>query len=204
MKRLALATLLAAASALAVAPAFSQLAPNQVRIRGTLEKLDGNTMMVKSNSGQSMTVKLPDNLVVMGIAKASVADIGNGKYVGTTTVGERDGAMVALEVHIFPEKMRGAGEGHRDWDLRPQSKMTNANVANITSMGKDKVLTIQYKGGEQKILVDDSTVVVSFVPTDRAALKPGAGVFMTAEKAADGSLSTPRVNVGLNGAIPPM
>src|SRR5205814_1318649 len=86
-----------------------------------------------------------DPFVVIGIAKASLADVASGKFIGTTTVGERDGALVALEVHIFPENMRGTGEGHYDWDLRPNSKMTNANVANVTSMGKDRVLTVQYK-----------------------------------------------------------
>src|SRR5258708_2369451 len=97
-------------------------------------------------SGQSMDVTLADTFVVMGIAKASLADVASGKFIGTTTLGERDGALVALEVHIFPENMRGTGEGHYDWDLRPTSKMTNANVANVTSMGKDRVLTVQYKG----------------------------------------------------------
>ncbi|HUQ76256.1 MAG TPA: hypothetical protein VM183_16140 [Burkholderiales bacterium] len=187
------------------AAAFAQAPANApVRIRGTVEKIDGPTMVVKANSGQQMTVKLADNLTVMGIAKASIADIASGKYIGTTTVGERNGAMVALEVHIFPENMRGAGEGHRDWDLRPASKMTNANVANVTSMGNDRVLTVQYKGGEKKVLVNDTTAVVSFVPTDRSQLKPGAAVFMTAERQSDGSLSTPRVNVGLGGQVPPM
>ena len=91
-------------------------------------------LTVKARGGELMKVKVPDNVVVVGITKASIADIGSGKFIGTTTVGERDGALVALEVHIFPEAMRGTGEGHRDWDLRPQSKMTNANVAEIKSM----------------------------------------------------------------------
>ena len=195
------ALLVAGLSAVALAQAPAN---PPVRIRGTVEKIDGQTLTVKARSGETMTVKLADNFVVMGVAKASVADIGSGKFIGTTTVGERDGALVALEVHIFPENMRGTGEGHYDWDLRPSSKMTNANVANVVSMGKDRVLTVQYKGGEKKVLVPENAVVVSFTPTDRSELKPGAQVFVNSQRQPDGSLTAPRVNVGLKGQVPPM
>jgi hypothetical protein len=185
--------------------AFAQAPANPpVRIRGTVEKIDGQTLVVKQKNGQSVTIKLTDNYVAMGISRASAADINSGKFIGTTTVGERNGALVALEVHIFPENMRGTGEGHYDWDLRPESKMTNANVANVTNMGKDRILTVQYKGGEKKVLVPEDAVVVSFTPTERSTLKPGAAVFVNSQRQADGSLSAPRVNVGLNGQIPPM
>jgi hypothetical protein len=201
MVRAIAALVVAAASAAAFAQAP---ASPPVRIRGTVEHLDGNMLAVKARSGESMKVKLADNVVVMGIVKASVADIASGKFIGTTTVGQRDGALVAEEVHIFPENMRGTGEGHRDWDLRPQSKMTNANVANVVKMADDRVMTVQYKGGEQKILVTPRTVVVSYTPADRAELKPGAPVFLIATPGADGTLSAPRVNVGLHGQVPPM
>ncbi len=194
------ALLIAAVSAVAVAQAPSP----PVRIRGTVEKIDGTKLTIKANNGQSMNVKLADNYTVMGIAKASLADIAGGKFIGTTTLGERNGALVALEVHIFPENMRGTGEGHYDWDLRPDSKMTNANVANVTSMGKDRVLTVQYKGGEKKVLVPEKAVIVSFTPTERSALKPGAPVFAVTQRQPDGSLTAARVNVGLNGQVPPM
>jgi len=193
--------LITAVSAVALAQAPAN---PPVRIRGTVEKIDGQILTIKTNSGQNMTVKLADNYVVMGIAKARVADIGSGKFIGTTTVGERDGALVALEVHIFPENMRGTGEGHYDWDLRPASKMTNANVANVTRMGKDRVLTVQYKGGEKKVLVPENAVVVAFTPAERSELKPGAKVFVNSQRQPDGSLTAPRVNVGLKGQIPPM
>jgi hypothetical protein len=187
------------------ATAFAQAPANPpVRIRGTVEKIDGQMLSVKTGNGQSMTVKLADNYTVMGVAKASVDDIGSGKFIGTTTVGEREGALVALEVHIFPENMRGTGEGHFDWDLRPQSKMTNANVATVTSMGKDKVMLVQYKGGEKKVVVPENAAVVAFTPTDRSVLKVGASVFVNSQRQADGSLTAPRVNVGLNGQAPPM
>ncbi len=100
--------------------------------------------------------------------------------------------------------MGGTGEGHYDWDLRPASKMTNANVANVTRMGKDRVLTVQYKGGEKKVLVPENAVVVAFTPAERSELKPGAKVFVNSQRQPDGSLTAPRVNVGLKGQIPPM
>jgi hypothetical protein len=187
------------------AAAFAQAPANPpVRIRGTVEKLDGNLMTVKARNGETMNIKLADNYTVTGIAKASLDDVGSGKYIGTTTVGERNGALIAEEIHIFPESMRGTGDGHRDWDLRPNSKMTNAAVADVVKMGKDRVLTVKYKDGEKKILVPDHTVVVSFEPADKRELKPGAKVFVIAQKQADGSLFAPRVNVGLKGQTPPM
>jgi hypothetical protein len=201
MKRAIAVFLLAAVSAVA----FAQAPANPpVRIRGTVEKLDGQMLTVKTRSGETAQIKLADNFAVMGIAKAGLADIDSGKFIGTTTVGERDGALVALEVHIFPEAMRGTGEGHYDWDLRPTSKMTNANVANVTSMGKDKVLMVNYKGGEKKVLVPENAVVVAFTPTDKSMLKPGAQIFTVTQKQPDGTLTAARVNVGLDGQIPPM
>jgi len=201
MIRTLAAFLIAATSAVAIAQAPAN---PPVRLRGTVERIDRTHLIVKTNTGQSMNVKLADNYVVVGIAKASLADVASGKFIGTTTVGERDGALVALEVHIFPENMRGTGEGHYDWDLRPTSKMTNANVANVTSMGKDRVLTVQYKGGEKKVLVPEKAVIVSFTPAERSELKPGVQVFVNAQRQPDGSLTAARVNVGLKGQVPPM
>jgi hypothetical protein len=201
MNRTLAAFLLVAVSSVALAQAPAN---PPVRIRGTVEKIDGNMLTVKARNGQSMTVKLADNYTVMGVAKASVSDVSSGKFIGTTTVGERDGNLIAEEIHIFPENMRGTGEGHYDWDLRPNSKMTNANVASVSSMGKDRVMTVQYKGGEKKVLVPENAVVVAFQPTDKSELKPGAQVFVNSQKQPDGTLTAPRVNVGLKGQVPPM
>ena len=200
MIRIASLAALLSFAALADAPA----APPPVRLRGTLEKLDGQTLTIKTRDGETKTIKLGDNYRIVGISKASVADITKGKFIGSTTVGEKDGNLVAEEVHIFPEDMRGTGEGHYDWDLKPTSKMTNANVAEITKMGDGHVLTAQYKGGEKKIIVTDKTTVVSYGPADKAELKPGANIFVVATKQPDGSLTAARVNVGLNGQKPPM
>lgn len=193
--------LIAALSAAAVAQAPAN---PPVRIRGTVEKIDGQNLTVKARNGETMNVKLADNFAVVGIAKASLADVSSGKFIGTTTLGERNGALVALEVHIFPETMRGTGEGHYDWDLRPSSKMTNANVAKMVSMGKDRILTVEYKGGEKKVLVPESAVIVAYTPADRSELKPGAQVFLVSQRQPDGSLTAARVNVGLHGQVPPM
>jgi hypothetical protein len=195
----ALPLAIVSAAALAQAPANPP-----VRIRGTVEKLEGQNLTVKARNGQSMNVKLADTFVVMGISKASISDIGRGKFIGSTTVGERDGALVAEEVHIFPENMRGTGEGHYDWDLKPSSKMTNANVEGIVNAAHDRVLTVKYKGGEKKVLVTPHTVVVSYAPVDRSALKPGAPVFVISQRQPDGTLTAARINVGLDGQVPPM
>ena len=201
MIRTLAAVLLAALSAAAFAQAP---ASPPVRIRGTVQSLDGQILTVKARNGETMKVKLADNFVVMGITKAGVDDIASGKFIGTTTVGQRAGSLVAEEVHIFPENMRGTGEGHYDWDLRPDSKMTNANVAGVVNMANDRVMTVQYKGGEKKILVTRDTVVVTYAPVDKGELKPGAPVFVVSQKQPDGSLSAARVNVGMNGQVPPM
>jgi hypothetical protein len=182
--------------------AFSQA--NLVRIRGNVESFDGKVLNVKARNNQTYAVKVPDNLLVIGVNKASVADITPDKYVGTTTVGEKNGALVALEVHIFLENMRGTGEGHRDWDLGPQSKMTNANVAKIVKMSGGHVMTVQYKGGEKTVLVTPETSVVAYSLSDKSEIKPGVPVFINAQRDADGSISSPRVNVGLKGQVPPM
>src|SRR5436853_263084 len=135
MFRIVPAFLIAAASAAAIAQAPAN---PPVRIRGTVERIDRTNLTVKANNGQSMNVKLADNFVVIGIAKARLADIGSGKFIGTTTVGERDGALGALHVPIFTENMRGTGEGHYERDLRPNSTVTHADGANVTSMGEER------------------------------------------------------------------
>ncbi|HVQ60741.1 MAG TPA: hypothetical protein VMS53_01515 [Burkholderiales bacterium] len=183
---------------------FAQTPPPPARVRGTVEKLDGLVMTVKAGDGKTVNVKLADNYTVVGVSRAKIADIGAGKFIGTTTLGERNGSLVALEVHIFPEAMRGVGEGHYAWDLKPESKMTNGNVADVKAVGKDHMLTVQYKGGEQKVLVPTNAKVVLFGPGERSELKKGAHIFCVAQRAPDGSLTAARVNVGVKGTVPPM
>jgi hypothetical protein len=200
MTRIFATVLLAAFSALALA----QNPAPPARVRGTVEKVDNFVMTVKAPDGGTVSVKLAENYTVVGVSRAKLEDIGSGKFIGTATLGERNGGLVALEVHIFPEAMRGVGEGHYAWDLKPDSKMTNGNVADVKSVGKDRMLTVQYKGGEQKVLVPSKARVVVFGPADRKELKKGAHIFCVAQRAPDGSLSAARVNVGLKGITPPM
>jgi len=199
MTRILCAALLAAVSAAALA----QTPPPPARVRGTVEKLENNMMTVKTASGP-VSIRLADNFTVIGVSRAHIADLGEGKYIGTTTLGERNGALSALEVHIFPESMRGVGEGHYPWDLKPDSKMTNGNVAEVKAMGKDRMLTVKYKGGEQRVAVPANAKIVMFEPAERNELKKGSHIFVVAQRQPDGSLSAARVNVGVKGTVPPM
>ena len=200
MTRILCAALLFAFSAAALA----QTPPPPVRVRGTVTKLENNVMTVKAPDGKMVDVKLADNFTVVGVSRAHIADLGEGKYIGTTTLGERNGALSALEVHIFPESMRGVGEGHYPWDLKPDSKMTNGNVAEVKAMGKDRMLTVKYKGGEQRVAVPANAKIVMFEPAERNELKKGSHIFVVAQRQPDGSLSAARVNVGVKGTVPPM
>jgi len=148
-------------------------------------------------------VKLADNATVIALVKASLADIKQSSYIGVSGMPQSDGSLKALAIHIFPEAMRGRGEGHRPWDLQPSSTMTNGTVDQTSASADGQVLTLKYKEGEKKVVVPSDCPIVSFNPGDRSELKPGAGVFIVAEKQPDGTLLAPRVNVG-RGVAPPM
>jgi hypothetical protein len=183
----------------------SAQAQEVVRVRGTIEKADGNTLLVKTREGSQVTVKLTDNAQVNGVAKAALADIKQNSFVGITAMPQPDGTQKALEVHIFPEARRGAGEGHRPWDLVPNSTMTNANVEQLVTAVEGPMLTMKYKDGEKKISVPNNATIVQFVNGDRSELKPGAKIFIAAgTKKPDGTIETGGVNVGRDGVTPPM
>ena len=183
----------------------SAQAQEVVRVRGTIEKADGNTLLVKTREGSQVTVKLTDNAQVNGVAKAALADIKQNSFVGITAMPQPDGTQKALEVHIFPEARRGAGEGHRPWDLVPNSTMTNANVEQLVTAVDGPMLTMKYKDGEKKISVPNNATIVQFVNGDRSELKPGAKIFIAAgTKKPDGTIETGGVNVGRDGITPPM
>jgi len=188
-----------------VSTALLAQASPPMRVRGMIEKFDGAVLSVKSRDGTSLILRLDDKAGVTGVVNASLADIVPGKFIGTATLGERDGALVALEVLVFPDAMRGAGGGHYAWDLQPQSMMTNATIVDVTGSAKDRTLTLKYKDGERKVLVPEGTPIVTFVPADRSAIKPGAHCFIgAAQRQPDGSLVALRIAVGLNGVVPPM
>jgi hypothetical protein len=180
-------------------------AQDTVRVRGTIERVEGQTLVVKSRDGAELKVVLADNALVVALVKASLSDIKQGSFVGVTGMPQADGSQKAVEVHIFPEAMRGTGEGHRQWDLRPQSTMTNANVEQTVAGVDGHTLTLKYKDGEKKIIVLPETAIVTYLPGDKSELKPGVKIFIAAaNKQADGTLQAPRVNFGKDGLTPPM
>jgi len=183
---------------------FSAHAADQIRVRGTVESLDGSTLSVKTREGTDAKIILKDGWKVSSVAKASVNDIKEGDFVGIASLPTADGGNGALEVLIFPAAMKGTGQGSYAWDLKPNSSMTNATVANAVKSVDGHTLTVTYKGGEKKISIPEGTPVVTFAPAEVSDLKSGATVFVPSEKASDGSISTSRVVVGTNGIVPPM
>jgi hypothetical protein len=182
-------------------PTYAQ--EQTVRVRGTVERVDEALYTIKARNGEQVKVKLADNATVIALVKASLADIKQSSYIGVSGMPQSDGSLKALAIHIFPEAMRGRGEGHRPWDLQPSSTMTNGTVDQTSASADGQVLTLKYKEGEKKVVVPSDCPIVSFNPGDRSELKPGAGVFIVAEKQPDGTLLAPRVNVG-RGVAPPM
>jgi hypothetical protein len=181
------------------------LAQDRVRVRGTVENVDGNVLTVKTREGQDVKVKLPDNARVLGIEKASIDDIKQGSYIGVSAMPQTDGSQKALHVHIFLDAMRGVAEGFGPWDVRPNSTMTNATVDNMVTGTDGRTITVKYKDGEKKIIVPPEAPIVKYVPGNKDALKAGAKIFIVAAvKQPDGTLEAPNVSVGLNGLTPPM
>jgi hypothetical protein len=189
--------------ALLVVPALAQEG-TPTRIRGTIEKLDGETLIVKSREGQDLSITLANDLKVSTVEKARLSDIKQGSFIGSAAVPGTDGKLHAQEVLIFPEALRGAGEGYRPWDLTPDSTMTNATVAEVAEGAKGRLLKLKYKDGEKEIDVPMEAPVVTLAPGDPGLLQPGTAVFIPATKAADGSLAASRVIAGKDGVQPPM
>jgi hypothetical protein len=196
---------LAAASLALVCIALPAAAQETVRIRGTIESIDGPVYTVKNRDGAEMKLTISDPGLYVAVVKSAMADIKPGMFVGATGMTQPDGSQKAIEVHIFPESMRGTGEGHYDWDLKPNSKMTNANVEQTVAGVDGPILTVKYKDGEKKVVVTAETAVVAFAVGDRNDLKPGTKVYVSAgKKQADGSVQTPRLVYGKDGLTPPM
>ena len=180
-------------------------AQETLRIRGTIESVNGAVYTVKNRDGAEVKLTVTDPQLYVAIVKSTMADIKPGQFVGATGMTQPDGSQKAIEVHIFPESMRGTGEGHYDWDLRPNTKMTNANVEQTVGGVDGPVLTVKYKDGEKKVMVTPETQVVTYVIGDKADLKPGIKIFVgAAKKGADGTWTTPRVTYGKDGLTPPM
>jgi hypothetical protein len=192
-----------------VVAAFGSLAwaqqPPVVRIRGTIEAVDGPLLAVKSREGTDMKVRVTDNVTVFGVANIAMSEIKPGSYIGVSALPQPDGIQKAIAVHIFPEAMRGAAEGFRPWDLKPNSTMTNATVADTVAGVDGQNILVKYKDGEKKVVVPPGTPIVTFLPGEKSELKPGAKIIIFgATKKDDGTLEANRVNVGRDGITPPM
>ena len=171
--------------------------------RGTVSSVDGAVVKLKSRDGKELSLNLDDGWKIAGMEKASIADIKPGTFIGTATSGD-DADLKALEVVVFPESMRGTGEGHYAWDLQPKSMMTNANVDNAVKGVDGQTVTLSYKGGEKKVLIKDTTPIVKPTEATKADLVPGAKVFVITPGEADGKLEKGTVVVGKDGLTPPM
>jgi hypothetical protein len=198
-RSLAAVLLLALSSSYALA---QQTSPS--RVRGTIESVDGDVLSVKSRAGEDVKLHMTADMTVVGIVKTSLSEIKVGSFVGATTVPGPDGSQNAVEVHVFPEAMRGTGEGSRPYDLRPNSTMTNATVAETVAGNDGHTLMVKYKDGEKKVLVAPDTPVVTYGPADKSDLKAGAKIIAFVKKLPDGSFETNRVGVGRDGLTPPM
>jgi hypothetical protein len=197
---LAIVVMVVASSLVAIA----QTPPSPSRVRGTIEAVDGQVLTVRSRAGDEVKLRMTEDIRVVGIAKISLSDIKVGSFIGTTTVPGPEGGANAIEVHVFPENMRGTGEGSRPFDLRPNSTMTNATVAETVVGNEGHMLTVKYKDGEKKVTVTPDTPVVTYVPAGKSDLQAGAKVIAVMKKLADGSFETNRVSVGRDGLTPPM
>jgi hypothetical protein len=194
---------LALAACLCATAAIAQNAP-PTRIRGTIAALEGQTLSVNTREGTKVDVLLNDPLTVATVKKVDLADIKPGSYVGIAARTAAGGEMQAIEVLVFPDAMRGAGEGNYPWDLEPGSMMTNGTVTGAVTATAGRELSLSFKGGDNKIVVPAGVPIVTFAPAERSDLKPGAPVMFGATKNAAGKLAAGRVTVGKDGVAPPM
>lgn len=174
-----------------------------MRVRGTITAVDGDALKIHSNRGEDLQVAVTPNTQIRGVTLAQVSEIKPGSYIGSAAVPLPDGSLKALEVHVFPPEMAGTGDGHRAFDLTPDSTMTNGSVGDLVA-SNGRTITVNYKGGQKTIVIPDDVPVVNLVPGDRGLLKPGVKVVLQAQKASDSTLTALSVSAGENGVTPPM
>ena len=177
-----------------------------IRVRGTIEKVDGNTLMIKARDGSSVKLTLAENARVTAMVKAELSDIKEGSFIGVTAMPQPDGSQTAIGLYLFMESQKGVvPDRHFPWDRQPGSTMTNANVESTVSGIDGQTITVKYKDGEKKVTVPSNTPIVSFTPGSKDDLKPGAQMIVFAgQKQPDGSIVAPAINVGRDGTAPPM
>jgi len=188
---------------LATHTVLAQPSGSPTRLRGKVDSVSGDTLQLILRSGDKVSAKLSANTRFVWLTEAKLSEVKKGSYVGTAAVSQPDGTLKALELQVFPESMRGVGEGSRDWDLGTGSSMTNGTVGNMVA-ANGRTITITYNGGEKHVLVPDNVPVVTYSPADRAALAPGANILVIGMRAADGSVTANSISVGKNGLVPPM
>ncbi|MBC7801021.1 MAG: hypothetical protein H7Z10_10395 [Gemmatimonadaceae bacterium] len=193
--------LLALAAATIARPAIAQTTPR--RVRGTIDTLDGSTLVVTSREGEVLRIVLTPAYTVAAVLPTELSAVRPGAYIGMTAVGPKD-KLRAAAVFVFPEAARGTAEGHGPWDLMPGSTMTNAAIEAEATGADGRDLTLLFKGERLVVTVPPGTPIVTSAPGTPALLTPGAKVLITTQQAADGSLSAARVNVGKDGFTPPM
>lgn len=201
---IALAASLLTPSGLSVAQPAPAAAPGPARLRGTIDAVGPDSLDITTRAGSKVHMQLPGTARVVAVVSAKLGDIAPDSYIGTAAAPQPDGTLKALEVHIFPPSMRGAGEGFRPWDLEGGgSTMTNGTVGSLVGTS-GRTATVKYGDGEKKVVIPDDVPIVAFDPSDRTALKPGAKVVVNGQRAADGSLTVASVSVGKDGLAPPM
>jgi uncharacterized protein Veg len=178
-------------------------AADTMHVRGTVAAVNGSKIMIRTNDGKDVSLVLGDGWKIAGVTKASMADIKQGTFIGTANMVGSDGAK-ALEVVVFPDSMRGTGEGDYGWDLKPHSQMTNATVSNQVQGVDGQTVTLTYKGGEKKVKVAPNTPIVRIGSGTAADVIPGATVFISAPSGASDTLDKGFIAVGQDGAVPPM
>jgi hypothetical protein len=196
---------LAAAFVFAVAPALAQNAP-VASARATIQTIsaDGSALNVHTRAGEDQTIHLSPKTRFVLVVPAALTDVKPGSFIGVAALPGEGNELKAMEVHIFPEAMRGTGEGFRPFDLAPKSSMTNGNISARVDATTGPKLTVTYKGGEQTIVVDPKTPIVAFEPGAQTDLKPGAAIIARGPKKEDGSIDAAFVLVGKDGLVPPM
>ena len=196
----ALVVALALVSATAVAQPF---APQTMRISGTIERIDGDDVTIRAiEGGGTNTVHLTKDASVYGVTRAALTDIKPGSFIGAGAVPQADGTQRALRVTVFPEQLRGLGEGFRPWDRTPGATMTNATVAETVTSVDGQVVTVKYKDGDKRIVIPPDARILAYVPGTRDELKVGAAVAVTrAKRKLDGSWETDRITVGRDGVM---
>jgi hypothetical protein len=196
-------TLFVAAGLLSLGGVAWAQAPAPARIRGVVDAIDTHEMQVTTRAGQKVTMKLAADAGATFIAPIAIDAIRPGSFIGTAAVAQPDGTLKALEIQVFPEAMRGVGEGHRPWDLGEGSSMTNGTVGDL-KVANGRYLTLTYKGGEQKVFVPENAPIITYEKATLADVKKGDHVIVTATHNPDETLTATRIGVGKNGLVPPM